>query len=163
MSGHGAATAFNRESLGIFVVFYLFIYKLTQWGSVENIVLYHKNIMKIITIWNTLVGISVSGVCGFLVCVVGVWGCRQALNRLKINRLFWRKIIWTTRTPRSCLVKLLTVIGCSSRGGAGDTKKWVPHDCSLYCILQLPLVPKSFGWHLANFILDQDIPCTKSE
>ena len=74
-----------------FFCFSLFIYKLTQWRSVENIVLYHKNITKTITIWHTVVGISGSGVCGFVVCVVGVWGCQQALNRLKINILFWRK------------------------------------------------------------------------
>ena len=72
---------------GIFwiVCFLLFIYKLTQWGSIENIVLYHKSIMKIITIWYTVVGIFGSRVCDFVVYVVGVWGCRNALNRLKIN------------------------------------------------------------------------------
>ena len=46
-----------------------------------------KNITKIITIWHTVVGISSFGVCGLVMCVVGVWECRQALNRLKINRL----------------------------------------------------------------------------
>ena len=71
-----------------FCFFYLFIYKLIQRGSVENIVQYHKNITKITTIWHTVVGISGYGVCGFVVCVVGVWGSRQALNRIKINRLF---------------------------------------------------------------------------
>ena len=54
----------------------------------ENIVLYHKNIMKIITIWYTVVGIYFSGACGFVVCVVGVWDYRQAVNRLKIDILF---------------------------------------------------------------------------
>ena len=101
------------ESLGIFC-FSLFIYNLTQWGSVENIVLYHKNIIKIITIWHTVVGIFGSGVCGFVVCVVGVWGCRQALNRLKINIFFWRKTIWTTRTPHSGLGQSITLTGYSS-------------------------------------------------
>ena len=47
--------------------------------------------MKIITIWHTVVVISGSGVCGFVVCVVGVWGWRQALIRLKINRSFLKK------------------------------------------------------------------------
>ena len=55
-----------------FFGFLWFIYNLTQRGSVENIVLYHKNIMKIITIWHTVVGISGSGVCGFVVYVVVV-------------------------------------------------------------------------------------------
>ena len=87
MSSHGEATSLNREPIGIFC-FSLFIYNLTQLGSVENIALYHKNLMKIITIWNTVVGIFGYGVCGFVVHVVGMWGCRQALNRLKINRLF---------------------------------------------------------------------------
>ena len=86
MSAHGAATALNREYVGIFVSYC--IYKLTQRGSVENIVLYNKHITKTITIWYTVVGISGSMVCGFMVCVVGVWECRQELNRLKINRLF---------------------------------------------------------------------------
>ena len=36
-----------------------------------NIVLYHKNIMKIITTWHTVVGISGFGGGGFRVCVVG--------------------------------------------------------------------------------------------
>ena len=112
MSAHGAATALNRESLDIF--FLLFIYKLTQLWSVENVVLYHKNIMKIITIWYMVVGISISGVRGFVVCVVGVWGCRQAINRLKINRLFWRNIILTTRKTRSGLGQSLTLIEYSS-------------------------------------------------
>ena len=73
--------------------FLLFIYKLTQWGSVENIVLYHKNIMKILTIWHMVGGIYCSGsrVCGFVVCVVVLWGYRQALNRLKINSFFEEK------------------------------------------------------------------------
>ena len=87
MSAHGADTALNRESIGIFCLL-LFKYKLKQSGRVENIVLYHNNIIKTITIWYTVVGISGSGVCVFVVCVVGVWGCRKALNMLKINRLF---------------------------------------------------------------------------
>ena len=69
--------------------------------------------MKIIIIWHTLVGISGSGWCGCVVCLLGVRGCRQALNRLKINRLFWRKMIWTMRTPHSVLVQSLTTIGYS--------------------------------------------------
>ena len=52
------------------------------------IVLYHKNVIKIIIIWYTLVGVSGSGGYDFVVFMVGVWGCRQAFNRLKINRLF---------------------------------------------------------------------------
>ena len=99
VSAHGATTSLKGEPLGFFC-FHLFIYKLTQWESVENIVLYHKNRMKIMAIWNTVVGISGSGVCGFVVCVVGGWGWRQALNWLKINRLFWRKMVWIMRTPR---------------------------------------------------------------
>ena len=97
-----------------FFGFSLFIYKLAQWGSVENIVFYHKNIMKIVTIWHTVVGIYGSGMCDFVVRVVGVWGFRKSINRLKINRLFWRENILTTRTTRSGLVQLLTLIGYSS-------------------------------------------------
>ena len=44
--------------------------------------------MKIIIIWHTVLGISDSGVCGFVVFVVGEWWFRKALNRLKISRLF---------------------------------------------------------------------------
>ena len=36
----------------------------------------------------------------------------------------------------------------NGRGGPGDSQKWVPHDCSLYCVLRLPLFLKSSGWHL---------------
>ena len=38
-------------------------------------------------------GIYCSGsrVCGFVVCVVVLWGYRQALNRLKINSFFEEK------------------------------------------------------------------------
>ena len=80
--------------------------------------------MKIITIWHTVVGICVSGVCGFVVhvvlccmwfcgvCVVGVWECWQVLNRLNINRL--KEKILTRRTPRSGLGKSLKLIGYSS-------------------------------------------------
>ena len=108
-----------------FFCFSLFIYKLTQLGSVENIVLYHKNIIKIITICHTVVGISSSRRCGFWVCVVGVWGCRQALNRLEINRFFWRKMIWSMRTPRWGLVQLLTLIGYR-RGLSEIAEVWRP-------------------------------------
>ena len=41
-----------------------------------------QNIMKIIIIWYTVVGISGSDMCGFVVCVV------VSLNRIKINRFF---------------------------------------------------------------------------
>ena len=64
-------------------------------------------------IWYTVVGFFGSRGCGFVICVVWVWGCIQALNWLKINRLFWRKMIWTTRTTRSGLGKLLTLIDYS--------------------------------------------------
>ena len=70
--------------------------------------------MKIIIIWHTLVGISGSGWCGCVVCLLGVRGCRQALNRVRINRFFWRKMIWTMRTPHLVLVQSLTLIGYSS-------------------------------------------------
>ena len=33
-------------------------------------------------------GLSRSGRCGFVVCVVRVWGYRKAHNRLQINILF---------------------------------------------------------------------------
>ena len=79
MSAHVSATALNRESLGI-CCFLLFIYKLTKCGSVENIILYHKNIMKIITIWYTVVGISGSGDCGFVVCVVDIDGIYRVIT-----------------------------------------------------------------------------------
>ena len=52
-----------------------------------------------------VVVISGSGVCGFVVCVVGVWVCRQALNRLKINIL---------RTPRPGMGQSITMIVYSS-------------------------------------------------
>ena len=72
-----------------------YLYKISSYTK--------KYIIKIITLWHTVVGIYGSRGCGFVVCVVGVWGCRQTLNRLKINILFWRKIIWTMRTTRSGL------------------------------------------------------------
>ena len=46
--------------------------------------------MKIITIWHTVAGISGSCGCGFVIYVVRVWGCRQALNKLKMN-IFLKK------------------------------------------------------------------------
>ena len=70
--------------------------------------------MKIITIWHTVLGISSSGVCGCVVCVLGVWGWRQAINRLKRNILFWRKMVLTTRKKWSGLGQSLTLIGYSS-------------------------------------------------
>ena len=57
--------------------------------------------MKIITIWYTVAGIPSSGVCGFVLYVVGVWEWRQELNRLKLNRLFLSEMIWIMRKPRS--------------------------------------------------------------
>ena len=99
-----------------------------------------QNIMKIITIWHTVVGISGLGECGFAVCVVGMWRCRQALNRLKINRLLWRKTIWTKRTQRSCLVKLLTLIGYSS--GLPDIS-----EVSNACFNTNRFVPCEVGFH----------------
>ena len=44
----------------------------------------------------------------------GVWfcgGCKQAINRFKINILFWRKLILISRTPRSDLGQSLTLTG----------------------------------------------------
>ena len=55
-----------------FFCFSLFLYKLTQGGYVENIVLYQIYIIKIVTIWHTLAGIYGYGVCGFVLYVVGV-------------------------------------------------------------------------------------------
>ena len=49
------------------------------------------------------------------------------------------------------------------RRDPGDTKNWVPHDYSMYCVILLWLFPKKFGLHVAHIILNQDTPCTKSE
>ena len=59
----------------------------------KNIFLYQKNIMKIITIWYTVVGISGSGVCGFVVRVVGVWGCRQSIIWKSKKIIVWGHVV----------------------------------------------------------------------
>ena len=121
-------------------VFLLFLYKLSQWGYVKNIVLYHKHIKKLISIWHTVVGIYGSGVCGFVVCVVGLWGCRQALNRLKINILFWRKMIWTMRKPWSGLGQLITLIGYSSGlPDISESRRPLPVSAPTYLCLDKPV------------------------
>ena len=42
---------------------------------------------------------------------VGEWWRRQALNRLKINRLLWSEMIRIMRTPRSGPGQFLTLVG----------------------------------------------------
>ena len=83
------------------------------------------------------------------------------------NYLPWLEPETLELPPDLISITYLTLFGpCPSPtvgGEPGDTKKWVSHDCSMYCVLRLSLVPKCFGWHLADFILNQDIPCTKSE